>query len=143
MKFFDSILTFNHSRALIKSFLFVIIEFTEVSIRLKNDLCNVTLLSNRIRYNLNNHPWISLTMVNLINSYNLFREGTWANSKELSRTTRDFMNSVYEIQNYNFQLYNIVLSLKIVLFIGCIFFYCDWQRRLMINNIRTSQFSWA
>lgn len=65
---------------------------------LKNDLCNVTLLSNRIRYNLNNHPWTSSIMANLINSYNLFTEGTWANSKTLSRTNRDFMNSVYEIQ---------------------------------------------
>lgn len=69
---------------------------------LKNDMCNVTLLSNRIRYNLNNHPWTSLIMANLINSYNLFTEGTWANSKTLSRTNRDFMNSVYEIQKTTF-----------------------------------------
>lgn len=121
MEFFDSILTFNHSRALIKIFLFVITEFTEISIRLKNDLCNVTLLSKSIRYNLNNHPWTSLIMVNLVNSYNLFMEGIWSNSKELKRTTRDFMNSVYEIQERTTFIYKIWSYLQILLFIWCIY----------------------
>lgn len=40
----------------------------------------------------------------------------------MSRTSRDFMNSVYEIQKNNIQLLDTVLFLDILVFIGCILF---------------------